>query len=401
MNGQWMAEFQDRELTASIRIDLEDRGHGCFGNAYLFYPKGNLPGFQFPIRLPSEPPFKTTVNAKYLYPWGGLMTQAEREADEARLGKMGFEPFGLIHVDLRPNGKTLTIVWSMNDGRSGTLTLLKSDTGVASLLEARTDLKNWADFREWAVTRSPRNYIFRGQRRPHKLVSSFYRTWRKDLNTWITDDAQRLYGAVLEQLSFPLQIGNLHHNAAIWSILQHHGYPTPLIDWSLSPFVAAYFALEAADQKGSAPRIYIFDREAWDARYGRLQFIVDAAPNQLITMESMPISNPRHIPQRAITTVTNVADVESFIRGKEMEDGVTYLSVCDIPVTSRPQIMRELELMGITHGSLFPGLDGICRDMKDALFSRPGKPAIPSTSNHSPGKVTLPRWLAGFTRRKL
>jgi hypothetical protein len=33
--------------------------------------------------------------------------------------------------------------------------------------------------------------------------------------------------------------------------------------------------------------------------------------------------------------------------------------------------MRELELMGITYGSLFPGLDGICRDMRDRLFTPP------------------------------
>jgi len=27
--------------------------------------------------------------------------------------------------------------------------------------------------------------------------------------------------------------------------------------------------------------------------------------------------------------------------------------------------------MGITFGSLFPGLDGICKDLKDRLFAEP------------------------------
>ena len=48
-----------------------------------------------------------------------------------------------------------------------------------------------------------------------------------------------------------------------------------------------------------------------------------------------------------------------------------YLTVCDLPASDRPRIMRELELMGLTYGSLFPGLDGICRDMKDRLFAAP------------------------------
>ena len=125
------------------------------------------------------------------------------------------------------------------------------------------------------------------------------------------------------------------------------------------------------DETGSAPRIFIFDQAGWNQRYSKGQFIVDPAPNQLVVIESMAAANPRHSPQQAISTVTNVADVEAFIRKREQEDGVIYLTACDLPVDERPQIMRELELMGITYGSLFPGLDGICRDMRDRLFAPP------------------------------
>ena len=212
-----------------------------------------------------------------------------------------------------------------------------------------------------------------GTKEPGQLVTSFHRTWRKDLRSWILDDVGTLFGAVAERLNYPLQMGNLQHNAAIWSILQHHGYPTPMLDWSYSPFVAAYLAFQDADQhEDCTPRIYMFDQARWIERYGRTEFIVDAAPNQLVVVESMSVANPRHTPQQAISTVTNVADIEAFVRRKEQEDEVTYLTVCDLPLESRPQIMRELELMGITYGSLFPGLDGICRDMRDRLFAGPG-----------------------------
>lgn len=390
MNGQWSGVFQDGALTATLRVDLEDRGRAFIGNAYLFYLGTPLPGFQFPIKLEPKAPFRTTVNAVYLYPSGGVMTMAERQTEETKLQQIDFAPFQTLQLQLRVKGTTLTIDWSIEDGRAGTVNLMKSNTRGASSVESRADLKTWEDFRAWAVKQSPRHYIFRGQRRPQKLVSSFHRTWRKDLHSWITDDAQRLYGAVADQLSFPLQMGNLHHNAAIWSIMQHHGYPTPMIDWSLSPFVAAYFAFEAADQRGSAPRIYIFNQDAWNERYGRTNFIVDSAPDQLVVLESMAVANPRHVPQQALTTVTNVADVESFIRRKEVDDGVTYLTVIDLDADKRSQIMRELELMGITHGSLFPGLDGICRDMKNLLFAEPPRRADMADSNRSSGR-TPPR----------
>jgi hypothetical protein len=172
-----------------------------------------------------------------------------------------------------------------------------------------------------------------------------------------------------DRLSFTLDLQNLNHNAAFWSILQHHGYPTPLLDWTFSPFVAAYFAFFDADISGEdQPRIYAMDAAAWNQRYGRRTFTVDEAPPQLTVLQTMPVANPRSGPQQALATVTNIADVESFIRAREQEDGKRYLTVCDLPAGARPQIMRELELMGITFGSLFPGIDGVCRDYKDRLF---------------------------------
>ena len=375
MIGQWLAEVQNGEETPSetLRVDLEDRGSGIFGHAYLFFPGADLPGFLYPVHLPKEPPHRTTVDVVYLYSNGGEMTPADRQGAEANLAKThGAPPPAAMDVEFTLEGETLKIDWSASDDRGGSINLFKSDTKGASELTGRADLISWDAFRQWAVSQHPRNYIFRGQRNPNKLVSSFHRTWRKDLRTWINQDVNALFGAVAERLSYPLQIGNLQHNTAIWSILQHHGYPTPMIDWSFSPFVAAYFAFQDADQQPDcAPRIFIFDQARWNERYGKAGFIVDAAPNQLVVIESMPAANPRHAPQQAISTVTNLADVEDFIRKREREDGETYLTVCDLPRESRPQIMRELELMGITFGSLFPGLDGICRDMRDRLFAKP------------------------------
>ena len=47
------------------------------------------------------------------------------------------------------------------------------------------------------------------------------------------------------------------------------------------------------------------------------------------------------------------------------------LDVCplpDLPVRERREIVRELRYMGITAGSLFPGLDGACEELTDRNF---------------------------------
>nr|WP_062118413.1 hypothetical protein [Sphingobium sp. MI1205] len=124
------------------------------------------------------------------------------------------------------------------------------------------------------------------------------------------------------------------------------------------------------------PRIHIFDQAKWNERYGKIGFTADPSPPQLIVLESNRFGNPRAAPQQALATVSNVTDIESFVRAREIQDEQEYLTICDLPATEAPRILRELELMGITYGSLFPGLDGIARDVKDRLFAEQAKPDV-------------------------
>ena len=367
MQGQWIGKIEG-EFGGTLRVELEHRGRVLFGNAYLFYnAEHGIPGFKFPLRLPSEPPFVTEAQTIYCYIDGGEMTFEDRKNAEIRLT----ERFGNAPIPSKFKATfqvmvdgNLKIDWE-SEGAAGAEALGGSETLEASSIADKSDLKakegisTWDAFRQWAVNQKPRRFIFRGQEKPFKLATTFHRTWRNDLNAWIIGDVRTLYGAIIEQISYPLQLGNLEHNAVIWSILQHHGYPTPLLDWTFSPFVAAYFAFkEVETDDDRLPRIFMFDKTAWEEKHGRQAFIVDAAPPQLVTLENMSVGNPRHGPQQSLSTVSNVTDIETFIRNNEKMDECTYLEVFDLKPSEAPQIMRELELMGITYGALFPGLDG-------------------------------------------
>jgi len=74
------------------------------------------------------------------------------------------------------------------------------------------------------------------------------------------------------------------------------------------------------------------------------------------------------IPQQAATTVTSLDDIESYIREKEGIKNKTYLSAIDLPVRERRDVFSELRYMGITAGSLFPGLDGACEELAERNF---------------------------------
>ena len=168
---------------------------------------------------------------------------------------------------------------------------------------------------------------------------------------------------------FNLEIPN--ENGAFLNLVQHHGYPTPLLDWTYSPYVAAFFAFRKVPKNGKTEdfiRIYIFDHEKWRSHWIQL-VMLNTAGLHLSIMEFLAIENERLIPQQAVTTVTNIDDIESYIKEKETQGKCSYLTAIDIPVMERNKVMHELSFMGITAGSMFPGLDGACEELREKMFN--------------------------------
>jgi hypothetical protein len=73
------------------------------------------------------------------------------------------------------------------------------------------------------------------------------------------------------------------------------------------------------------------------------------------------------IPQQALSSFTTVDDIETYIVSNETVNK-KYLQVVDLPLSERDNVIRELALMGLTAGWLFPGLDGACEALRERFF---------------------------------
>ena len=156
------------------------------------------------------------------------------------------------------------------------------------------------------------------------------------------------------------------------ALMQHYGAPTRLIDFTWSPYVAAFFALERTLRDGvvwamnpaqlassQSPRRTKVDPRIRGnfKRYfvkGTQRFVWIGEPHRM---------NRRLIAQSATFVLPGVLDVpvEEILSGYPEPEN--YLAKFVLPNHVREVGMRELYRMNITYATLFPDLDGLAKSM--------------------------------------
>jgi hypothetical protein len=119
----------------------------------------------------------------------------------------------------------------------------KSDidsTGEAVLPRSRADKpselaslkKNWAEYKDYVGSLKGRRFLFRGQDGPWRLRTSFHRRGRADLIRFLNEDIKTLHSYLMLRTKHFFKLDIPDELGAFFNLVQHHGYPTPLLDWT-------------------------------------------------------------------------------------------------------------------------------------------------------------------------
>lgn len=281
-----------------------------------------------------------------------------------------------FRATLRRQGDSLCGEWRLEDGWRGRIAFGQPAGGEQVAAER---CASWADFKAWATrSREEKDAVaYRGHGDSRfKLRTSLHRAGRYRLERYCLETLMQFRDHAEAVSGMRFNLKDEDDYAILLGLAQHHGLPTPLLDWTSSPYIAAFFAfsdaLESAEMRPDAShvRVYGLTREFVKASSSPVVELPRVSP-YVASLSISPRNNPRLYAQQGLFLITNVGEVESFVCRLEKDSGRPALVAADIPVACTSEALEDLAFMGLTAATLYPGLDGVCRMMRHAmLFKR-------------------------------
>lgn len=233
-------------------------------------------------------------------------------------------------------------------------------------------LSEYIDYVEPLAANTNFEFYFRGQKSNQwGLTPSLFR-YSPRRAYWDWEELERHMVREFAQLSLPhlQQIPDKwnsrdqdmkNDNFREWlAIMQHHGVPTRLLDWTTNPLVALYFACQSITTKNG---------EEID---GRVWITQQEKPYEYI----FPLSGPKYFYPRTVSR--NIEAQQALLAIYELPQNLeefqpqydTNDHCINVPYTKKARFLRTLQIMGVHDFSLFPSLNGLSGLIKSEYLTK-------------------------------
>ncbi len=207
------------------------------------------------------------------------------------------------------------------------------------------------------------DYLFRGQADASwglepSLLRRFRQTGKNINHAKMLELEQEARAQFMSQAHLHLSeyvISRTHDQWDWWGLMQQYGAPTPMLDWTESPYVAAYFA---------ANERFDCDGSIWYVSHERLTEVMKPVktPDNRVSPHYYITPTDRVVAQQSVATFSHdlTAD-QAVIMDELMPENCNppVFHRITFPANQKVTILKELRQMNISAASLFPGIDGL------------------------------------------
>jgi FRG domain len=253
-------------------------------------------------------------------------------------------------------------------------------------------IKSWADFTQLLLKQAMETWIYRGQSDTAWPLKTLLERALIDRDVNLLEARNLEWDIIREfrrQYSGPDSDRILADTLYCMSVMQHHGAPTRLLDWTYSPYVAAHFAIADPRKHGAIwcvrtkwcqaaaghivgdRRLERRDRKRNEKTFIRLYIREGLPPRRFVFTENPLQLNPRLVIQQGLFLCPGDVQVPFENNLNAMEGWSERANVVKLELTLEPAARRDFAMQlyrtNISEASLFPGLDGFARSLADRI----------------------------------
>jgi len=248
--------------------------------------------------------------------------------------------------------------------------------------------KDWTDFLEHTLKGHVIDFgdgiQFRGQSDyKWKINSSFSRIVKGDKksesNAKFYEAQSKMEFISQSHLLDPNMTYKTNDDSSVLIDMQHYSCPTRLVDWTLSPYVALYFCVSENLYIDGAFWAFDFKNYNQNLKTNYPKFKMPATKDFLdyedfdfVNVVYTTKKNRRIVRQQGCFHYSNnlLRDHDDLIESVAKGGDFSGLFKLRIPAELKIEFIARLRTMNITSESLFPGLDGLGKSLRDMMLVR-------------------------------